>query len=82
MHEVTKAEFKAMFLKHGKASEGWGQDYWDQFFENGESGAMPYMVEQPESPEHNRMMIVTDLELRQYRLFFLTEEAEESFFGH
>ena len=37
-------------------------------------------VEEPETPEHTRMMIVTDYNRNQYRLFFLTEESEESLF--
>ena len=80
MHEVTKGQFKAMFLKFGLASEGWGQSYWDEFFENEKEDAMKYWVEEPESPQHNRMMIVSDRGSREHRLFFLTEESEESFF--
>ena len=80
MHAVTKDQFKAMFLKFGLASEGWGQSYWDEFFEKETEGAMRYMVEEPESSDHNRMMIVSDRGSREHRLFFFTEESEESFF--
>jgi hypothetical protein len=38
------------------------------------------LVEEPQIPEHTRMMIVTDYDRNEYRLFFLTEESEESFF--
>jgi hypothetical protein len=41
---------------------------------------MKYLSEEPETPEHTRMMIVTDYGRNEYRLFFLTEESEESFF--
>jgi len=41
---------------------------------------MKYLVEEPETPEHTRMMIVTDNTAKEYRLFFFTEEAEDRFF--
>jgi len=41
---------------------------------------MKYLVEEPETPEDTRMMIVTDNSAKEYRLFFSTEEAEERFF--
>ena len=41
---------------------------------------MKYLVEDPATPEHTRMMIVTDGDRKEYRLFFMTEEGEESFF--
>jgi hypothetical protein len=81
MREVSKAEFKDMYFRFGRAADGWGPDYWDKFFENDEHGPMKYSIEEPESPEHCRMMIVSDFGAREYRLFFLTEEAEERFFG-
>lgn len=54
MKTVSKEEFKEMYFKHGRGKDGWGQSYWDEFFEK---------------------------EAREYRLFFLTEDSEESFFG-
>jgi hypothetical protein len=41
---------------------------------------MKYLVQEPRTPEETRMIIVTNYRVKGYRLFFLTEEAEESFF--
>ena len=41
---------------------------------------MKYLLREPETPEHTRMMIVTEYGRDEYRLFFLTEESEESLF--
>jgi hypothetical protein len=38
-------------------------------------------LEEPKTPEHTRMMIVTDGGRNEHRLFFMTEESEESFFN-
>jgi hypothetical protein len=43
---------------------------------------MKYLAEEPKTPEHTRMMIVTDYGRNEYRLFFMTEESEESFFDY
>lgn len=77
--KVSKQEFKDMYFKYGTERDGWGQSYWDQFFEPEPKTPMEYSIEEPASPEHNRMMIVSDV--KEYRLFFFTEESEESFFG-
>ena len=81
MREATKAEFKELFFKYGRASDGWGPDYWEKFFEKEPKRPMKYQIEEPPSPEHNRMMIVSDYGALEYRLFFMTEEAEETHFG-
>jgi len=78
MKEASKAEFKEMYFKHGGERDGWSASYWEQFYENPPK-PMKYQVEEPPSPEHTRMMIVSDA--AEHRLFFMTEEAEESFFG-
>ena len=81
MKEVTKEQFKEIYFKHGGGeATGWGLEYWKQFFENEKKQGMKYLVEEPKTPEHNRMMIVTDYGGNEYRLFFMTEESEESFF--
>lgn len=81
MKEVSKEQFKEIYFKLGGGeSTGWGLDYWNSFFENEKRPAMKYMVEEPETPAHNRMMIVTDYGTNEYRLFFMAEESEESFF--
>ena len=81
MKVVTKEDFKKLYFQFGGGpGSGWDLDYWNKFFgENGRTD-MKYVVEEPQTPEHNRMMIVTDNSTKEYRLFFLTEEAEDSFF--
>ncbi len=76
MKEVTKEQFKEMYFS---APTCWGLDYWNKFFEEEKPG-WKYLIEEPETPEHTRMMIVTDCGRKEYRLFFWTEESEESFF--
>jgi hypothetical protein len=79
MREVTKAEFKEMYFRLGGGpASGWTQDYWDHNIEPRATPDMKFVVEDPPTPEHNRMFIVTDA--REHRLFFMTEESEESFF--
>jgi hypothetical protein len=81
MKEVTKEEFKKLYFKlGGGAATGWDLNYWNKFFADNERTDMKYLVEEPETPEHTRMMIVTDYSAKEYRLFFFTEEAEERFF--
>ena len=71
MKEVTKEQFKEIYFKlGGGAATGWGLEYWNKFFEDEKRPGM----------KHTRMMIVTDYNSNQYRLFFLTEESEESLF--
>lgn len=81
MKPATKAEFKAIYFKYGRERDGWGQAYWDKFFESEPKTSMRYAIEEPPSPEHCRMMIVSDFETKEYRLFFMTEEAEERLYG-
>lgn len=56
------------------------RDHWNEFFEVKKRPGMKYLLEEPETTEHTRMMIVTDYGRNEYRLFFLTEESEESLF--
>jgi hypothetical protein len=80
MHEVSKEEFKEVYFKLGGGNDtGWDFHYWNRFFEDNEVPGMKYLVQEPRTPEETRMMIVTDYSVKEYRLFFLTEEAEESF---
>jgi hypothetical protein len=78
--QVSKELFKEMYFRlgGGKAS-GWTADYWQEFFEDKDDLGWMYMVEEPRSAEHNRMYIVTDYKAREYRLFFVTEQSEDSF---
>jgi hypothetical protein len=81
MREVTKEKFKKIYFKlGGGAQSGWTREYWNEFFEDEKKPGMKYLVQEPETRKHTRMMIVTDYENNEYRLFFLTEESEESFF--
>ena len=79
--EVTKEKFKEVYFRLGGGKRsGWTADYWQKFFENNATPGWKYMVEEPRSPKHVRMFIVTDVKAREYRLFFMTEESEEDFF--
>jgi hypothetical protein len=80
MKEVPREEFKRLYFKFGGRYTGWDLDYWNKFFPENEQTGMKYMVEEPSSPEHTRMMIVSNASAKEYRLFFLTEEAEDRFF--
>ena len=81
MRETTKEEFKRLYFElGGGTATGWDRHYWDLFFVDNERPDMKYLVEEPATPEHTRMMIVVDSGAKEYRLFFLTEEAEEGFF--
>ena len=81
MKEVTKEQFKEVYFKlGGGVATGWGPEYWNEFFENEKRPGMKYLLDEPETPEHARMMIVTDYNRNEYRLFFLTEAGEESLF--
>jgi len=81
MKEVTKEQFKEIYFRLGGGSEtGWDLGNWNSSFEDEKIPGMKYLLEEPATPEHSRMMIVTDYGMHEYRLFFLTEESEESFF--
>lgn len=75
--EVTKEEFKHLYFQYGKSGLGWTQEYWDQFFEK--QTVQRYFFEAPAEPAATRMMIESG-QGRQ-RMYFLTEEAEESFYN-
>ena len=72
---VSRAQFKAIFLEHATRDQGWT---WDAF--EPERPGMRYCYEPPESPAHTRLMVASDFGAKEYRLFFMTEEAEERFF--
>ena len=83
MREITKEEFKKIYFEHPdpEMNAEAVQDYWNHFYEN-EEGAK-YFYEEPPSAEHTRMFIVTDFSDEHkpiHRIFFMTEESEESFF--
>ena len=79
MKEVSKAQFREIYFRlGGGVATGWGADYWELFFEHEPRAGMKYQVEEPPTPQHHRMMIVSDFGSNEYRLFFLTEESEYS----
>jgi hypothetical protein len=76
--EVTKEKFKEIYFRLGGGKRsGWTAEYWQEFFENKAKPGWKFMVEEPRSPKHVRMFIVTDTKAKEYRLFFMTEESEE-----
>jgi hypothetical protein len=76
--EVSKEKFKEVYFRLGGGKRsGWTADYWQKFFENKAAPDWKFMVEEPRSPKHNRMSIITDNKAKEYRLFFMTEESEE-----
>jgi hypothetical protein len=79
MKEVTKEQFKEIYFRLGGGeATGWTLEYWNHFYENEKVPGTKYLVEEPETPEHTRMMIVDAGS--EHRLFFFTEESEESCF--
>ncbi len=81
MQEVSKAEFRAIYFQYGRGVDGWTQAYWDQLYAVDCVPPMKYRVELPQRPDQTRMMIVDDFAAREHRLFFVSEEAEESLFS-
>ena len=76
MNEVTKGQFKEYYFRFG----GGSAEYWNKIFEFNQQRPMKYFLDEPKTPKHNRMMIVTDHHTNQYRMFFLTEDEEDDFF--
>jgi hypothetical protein len=77
--EVTREKFKEIYFRLGGGKKsGWTAEYWQEFFENKALPGWKFMVEEPRSAKHNRMFIVTDNKAKEYRMFFMTEEEEDS----
>jgi hypothetical protein len=74
--EITKEEFKNLYIEYATPVSGWTEDYWNEFYEREEG--KKYYFAKPETPESSRMFIMEDGIER--RMVFLTEDAEESFF--
>lgn len=79
--EVSKEKFKEIYFRLGGGSSGWTADYWRKFFEDEVRAGWRFMVEEPKTAGHTQMWVVDDAESKEYRLFFLTEESTEDFFG-
>ena len=81
--EVTKDEFKSIYFRlGGGASSGWTADYWKLHFEDTVRPGWRFVIEEPMSPKHDQMWVVSDQAAEEYRLFFLTDESTESFFDN
>ena len=76
--ELTKTEFKKMYMKHRTDGDGWSDEYWEHFYEHKE--ANQYLFTEPETPEHTRMFISGDH--NSVHLFFMTSDSEESLFDY
>jgi hypothetical protein len=77
MREVTKSEFKDIYFRLGGGRDGWDAAYWNGSLEHDAWPGMKYMVEEPETPQHVKMMIVTDFGAHEHRLFFMTQDGED-----
>jgi hypothetical protein len=75
--EISKSEFKQLYLRYNTPDSGWTKEYWNEFFE-AEVGKK-YFFRKPDTPGCTRMMIVSDKDVR--RMIFLTDDAEERFFS-
>ena len=81
MRQVTKEELKELYVTLGGGTAmGWDLKYWNECLADNTRTDMKYLVQEPETPDHTRMMIVTDYGRNEHRLFFVTEEAEERLF--
>jgi len=80
VQDVSKAQFEAIYFEYGREAGGWTRAYWDSFYANDRTPPMKYRVELPQRADQTRMMIVDDFAVREYRLFFMSEEAEERLF--
>ena len=76
--ELTKMEFKKMYMNYRTDGDGWSDEYWDKFYEH--QKAKKYFFTEPETPEHNRMFISGGG--NSVHLFFMTLDSEESFFDY
>ena len=79
MKEVTKKEFKAIFIKYGKSQlPPMGEGYWNQVYEPRLKDNMRYIVRLPENSKEDQMMIVEGG--NEISLFFMTDDRVEAFF--
>ena len=77
--EVTKQKFKEMFFRLGGGRRtGWTAEYWEASFEKNARPGWKFVVEEPRSPKHSRMYIVSDTKTKEHRMYFLTEADDES----
>ncbi|MCE2994261.1 MAG: hypothetical protein ACK5RG_08060 [Cyclobacteriaceae bacterium] len=73
--QIPHSQFKTLYFQYAQPLSGWTEEYWYRFFETKKEDV--YYFEAPESLLASRMMISSGQNT--HRMFFLTEEAEESF---
>lgn len=73
--EVSKEKFKELYFQYAIPC-GWTADQWNEVYAGKETAR--FFFTKPDTPESTRVFIVSDA--NSHRMFFLTEEAEESFF--
>ena len=76
--ELTKMEFKKMYMKYRTDGDGWSDEYWEHFYEP--QKATKYFFTEPETPGHTRMFVSGGQ--GSVHLFFMTSDAEEGFFDY
>ncbi|NNF67820.1 MAG: hypothetical protein HKM98_09965 [Gammaproteobacteria bacterium] len=76
--ELSKRQFKKMYMKYRTDGDGWTDDYWDHFFEK--RNVKRFFFTAPETPAHDRMFISQDA--ISAHLFFMSSDSEERLFDH
>lgn len=79
--QVSKRLFEEMYFRRGGGEQsGWTAEYWQKVIEPDAGLGWRFLIEEPKSAEHTRMLVVTDHAAKEHRLFFTTEQEEEDFF--
>lgn len=76
--ELSKAEFKEMYMNYRTEGDGWTDDYWDKFYEQQEG--KKYFFTEPETSEHGSMFVSEGH--GSLHLFFMDDDAEERLFDY
>ena len=76
--ELTKMEFKKVYMNYRTDGDGWSIEYWDKRYK--QQKAKQYFFTKPKTPDHTRMFISESDD--SLHLFFMTLDAEESFFDY
>lgn len=76
--EVTKDEFKKLYLTYGGEGTGWTLAHWDEFYE--ELKGVRFVFIPPKDDTENRLFIVEGDD--EISMFLMSEEAEDRFFDY
>jgi hypothetical protein len=76
--ELSKSEFKKVYMNYRAADDGWSDSYWDHFYEQQE--AKRFFFTEPETPGHTRMFISEDA--ISVHIFFMSDDSEERLFDY